>query len=172
MTTTPNTTGPESIVVSLEWAKKLRDAGWRQGFSGVFAPATVESIEQILPSDPMPSGYFYWMDVRRDYRTGEPSPKVESMYCNYPMIAAAPTAEEILRRLPVLEDENGSYRWHADDCGDKVRVWMKTGSGIKYLVPDPRGGGKMALSTEGDTLADAAAALWIYLKEHSLLPND
>jgi len=155
---------PESITVSLDLAKQLRDAGYPQGFSGVFAPQTVERIDQILPANQLDGSYFYWMDVRSDYTKGEPSPQVESIYCNYPMIAAAPTAEEILRKLPevlYLGEERVAVYLNALPDDNK---WIVSYSEERNCdVPD-------FWKRDKESLANAAAAMYLYLFSHNLLP--
>ena len=153
------------ITVSLEWAKKLRDAGFSQGFSGVFAPSSVETLEQIMPTK-MNDIYFYWMDVRKDYTKGEPCPQVESVYCNYLMIAAAPTCEEILRDLPswlIQQGRSSFLRIVPEQDGHGIDGWK--------LIYEPSDDPEKAIWQDEDTLANAAAAMWIYLKENKLLSD-
>lgn len=157
-------TTPQNITVSLEWAKKLRDCGFPQGFSGVFAPTTVENIDQILPSNAGEGSYFYWMDVRSDYRQGEPVPQVESVYCNCPMIAAAPTAEEILRMLPDILEERFSLIIFRDyNREEKKQEWCLMYEHIPNRMP--------LYSESSDTLANAASAMFVFLSENNLLPT-
>lgn len=74
-TATPS--APESIVPSLDWCKKLKEAGWPQNED---------------------SSVYWWSYVVRA-ATGEWSWKVNPKQGGYETYAA-PTAEEILRRFP------------------------------------------------------------------------
>ena len=122
---------PEDIVVGLETAKKLKAAGWENGDA---------------------THYFYWMDIRDNYNEGEVCPQVESVYCNCPMIASAPTAEEILRELPTTQI---CYR------EDGVSIYVGIGGRQKTVKK----------TIIGETLANAAASMWLYLKENNLLES-
>lgn len=157
---------PESIVTSLEWSKKLKEAGWPQGFSGVFASSTVESIDQILPKYQLESGYFYWFDVRSDYTKGEIIPQVETIYCNYPMIAAAPTAEEILRRLPVFIRNAREWEYTLETIKMNDESWL-----VQYRKTSGMTNNVLTGSRKcGSSLANAAASMYVYLAENKLLP--
>lgn len=75
-------------------------------------------------------------------------------------------AEEILRRLPDAIP------------GEKTRVpllisfraWSSKGFNIRY-AHGLQLGDEQACVVSGDSLANAAAAMWIYLKENNLLPK-
>lgn len=141
---------PSAITVSLEWAKKLKEAGWHQGWTGVGTLSSFAEKPETMKADIMGT-YFKWFDVRSDYTKGEPYPQVESIYCNYPMIADAPTAEEILRRLPQIIEHTGLIVTRSQN--DKE--WE-----VAYLGSKP---------ARDSSLANAAAAMWCFLKSHNLL---
>lgn len=134
---------PESIVVSLEWAKKLREAGWPQ--------------DECL---------FWWCPYLTENSNGSPfvgylisntaEPQDSHDWTKKAEIFADPTAEEILRRLPRVYVEH-------------LRVTPSPGASgwtVEYRRP-----GKMRawVSREADTLANAAAAMYCYLSEQKLL---
>jgi hypothetical protein len=129
----------ESIVVSLEMAQKLKEAGWPQGWTGVFSTGTLESVDQMLPSGEDWS-YFKWFE-----HPETKEPLVSSLYCNYAMICAAPTAEEILRMLP--------KRTELFLCGDGAKC----------------GNERIGMLIAQDTLSNAAAAMYCYLQSQNLL---
>lgn len=123
-----------NITVSLDYAKKLRDAGW---------------IEET---------YFVYFNERL-------RPKYETqgiMLTKVPSIIPAPTAEEILRELPemyqslIIGKANGKWRLMPFDAVSNK---------------DSKIGNIRMDKFDEDTLANAAAAMWIHLKENDLLPN-
>ena len=125
------------ITVSLEWAKKLRDAEWDQE-DCVFFYVSNDKDDFLL--------------VPRHYNTMEKSESFHHF--------SAPTAEEILRELPHVIHDKGSPRFL--QCGKHKKFWD-----VGYW----RGVEPMKNVTE-DTLANAAAAMWIYLKKNNLLPSN
>lgn len=147
MTPPPTTNGPESIVVSLEMAKKLKEAGWRQSSNGIGNFGSPTLIEDLTRGDGGLSGrYFKWCQ-RPD---GEIY--LGTMWDNYANIADAPTAEEILRRLP---------SWEA---------FMNQGHyGVRCKVTGLKEGDRKGFIA--DTLANAAAAMFCHLSKHNLLPS-
>lgn len=153
---------PESIVVSYEKALELQKAGFHQGWTGVGTSKSFSENPKSMKADIMGT-YFKWFDVRSDYTKGEPVPQVESIYCNYPMIADAPTSEEILRRLP---KEIG-------DCVLDVHYFPADGHGWRVCyAADMFDGPKMTHHTFSyDSATDALASMWIYLSKNNLLPK-
>lgn len=119
---------PEEIVTSLDWSKKLEEAGWPQDQSIFWWKYEVTF-----------SGNF-WMVGQRPHKDAEKF--------------AAPTAEEILRRLP---KEELTIR-------HRNSLWM-----IDFLRFDENGNKTHSYIFEGDTLANAAAACYCYLAEQKLL---
>lgn len=136
---------PESITVSLDMAKKLKKAGW--------------------PQDAL----FYWCKYWEtlDWEVREPEPA----YTRDGNQVAAPTAEEILRRLPTLIKTDGKDFWltinkmfRDNPMGEGWQVWYTNRDDVSSLW----------LTTEqwsNADLANASAQMWIYLKENSLLPE-
>lgn len=128
---------PESIVTSLEWAKKLKSAGYPQGESRDTWSTTESGSNSSLHERVKPGHPNY----------GSP------YYCEYD----APYAEEILRRLPPhLLTELFTLMVLPSGEG---RLWAVDYEGTPHGKID-------------ESIANAAAAMWVFLKEHNLLPND
>lgn len=127
---------PDSITVDLDHAKKLLGAEWNQDV-GLF--------KWIKPSSSLkPFVVDRSNALSRDVNTLE-------------MRLAAPTAEEILRRLP---------RMHIDTDGYEV----------EYVLPNTKidHGDHTESATHrecGSSLANSAAAMWVFLKNNNLLPK-
>ena len=149
-------TTPESIVTSLDWSKKLKEAGWPQ------EDAIWYWVGHMLDDNMEPTSWSLWPREKEEYREQWK-----------PHIHAAPTAEEILRRLPLwIKSKKNIVRTHAKS---------KTISGqrIKFHLERFDGGYALFYGTkysplcyvEGDTLANAAAAMYCYLAEQKLLPS-
>lgn len=130
-------TSPQSIVVSLEWAKKLKESGWPHG--GYFA----WYIYPDLPPD------------QREPGVPEPHEEVEKHHDKGWKVKLehyrAPTAEEILRRLPPIINKTRVLEImpsHPDEWrieyGSSHTLWEKT-------------------------LANAAASMYVHLSENNLL---
>lgn len=81
---------PESIVVSLEWAKKLKEAGWPQN-------------NFLTHEQPDHRPIFAWYSVKPDHDKDMYLEfcEEESNY-GYRMYSA-PTVSEIIRRIPVAD---------------------------------------------------------------------
>ena len=127
------------ITTSLEWAEKLKEAGWLQEKS-----------------------YFVWGRIGSGEKMGIKPRYSEGSRMRY----SAPSAEEILRELPE-EIEESDY-WleiaksiHWGDTPWEIR-YRKNGELLLWDDPEP---------IRADTLANASAAMWIYLKENNLLSN-
>ncbi len=143
-----------NITVSLSTAKRLRDAGWVQ-----------------IPS------YFYWATNIEDNSTRWVFGMWDSQDDESHEYVAAPTAEEILRELPweyeddEYEYEDGHDRCHPPNAYISNTLYLEVGRNsedewrVSYNCP---AGG---YNKFGDTLANAAAEMWIYLKENNLLPQ-
>lgn len=117
---------PESITVSLEWAKKLKAAGWPTN-EGIFRWLISEGISQLS------TGYIVAInDDRYSYDSTD---------------LPAPTVEEILRRLPCAK-------------------LFSSGKGQYAAVLEGQNTHNAILE---ESAADAAAAMWLYLKENNLL---
>lgn len=131
----------ESITVSLEMAKRLKEAGWEQ-LSSVFCWSEIISGAEVIGKEDVK----LWLE---QYGRGD-----EDIFSD------APTAEEILRRLPHMEP--GKCEGIADlemtpIHPDRWRVAYNE-SGVGYHI-----------KFEEDTLANAAAQMWIYLSDNKLL---
>lgn len=136
---------PEDIVVSLEMAKKLKDAGWPQ--------------EDHCHYWSVPYGQEMdaWVIVPYVTGAGWHTPKDDPpTFKDRSLFFAAPTAEEILRRLPD-EAEGRAFGMSYDSAHGSV--------GYAGSANDD---GPIFTDT---SLAHATAAMWLYLKEHSLLPT-
>jgi hypothetical protein len=144
-------TNPELIVVSIDMAKKLKEAGWDQNeclwrwveFHGGVAKGHSD----------------YESNTRWELREKGSDYNFDPRY-------AAPTAEEILRRLPEsLMLQTRGDRIGGNDSETAFDLEMgknKYGYFVRYEK-------EAAEEFYADTLANAAAQMWIYLKEHSLL---
>lgn len=131
-------TNPESIVTSLDWSKKLKEAGWPQN-----------------------EGHFSW--YRYSLTNSAKEWYVECQWQNegnHLEWMAAPTAEDILRRLP--ERLPGVF-------GDESLLQIQPLHGMS--------GWSVFYHSLGDddhsdkSLANAAAAMYYYLAEQKLLPT-
>ena len=143
--------GPESIVTSLEWSKKLKEAGWERDAAHWYWNLYRHSSE----------GEKWFLECPFDIDVDHP----------YKLAIAAPTAEEILRRLPF-----------------SVEHKVKTSNGqvqnyVSYITPHrEKEGWQLFLRnshrrprtiwvTEILSLANAAAACYCYLEENNLFPS-
>lgn len=135
---TTNSTGPESIVTSLDCSVKLRNAGWSQDDATFWHHYNSDSDAR-------------WIDGSRGTWG-----------------IAAPTAEEVLRRLPrtlkIMMD--GMLIAFPEGNGKWTVGYEHTASARRGLMMIE------ATPQEEDTLANAAAAMWIHLKQNNLLPSD
>lgn len=154
----------ESIVVSLEMAKKLKEAGWPQTDETLFI--WQENVSCPLYSHPIkdkPQVYgSRWTYLEPD--------------CGCQKYAA-PTAEEILRELPRTFTFNKESVWLecCPMCNEEHPGWEINNNWLvryaKVQTLDGENHRRLAYETCEDTLANAAAAMWVFLKEHSLLPE-
>ena len=147
-------TAPESIVTSLDWSEKLKEAGWPQDSA------------------------FWWCKWTNDKTPPSQEWRLEYVATEYDFVTvtggawerfAAPTAEEILRRLPPSLDLDGCY------CRLVARKEIHISGGVD------KGGwlaGYEGRDTEdvsefqcGSSLTNAAAAMYCYLAEQKLLPE-
>jgi len=150
----PNTTAPESIVVSLENAKLLKAAGWAQEPS-VFYWQWFEDDREWPNWDGNSAWYCDQMHVGLDdYDDGE--------------CYAAATAEEILWKLPKV--------LHIGEKREAVYLSIKMDSN-KWIVLyspdyDQRRCNKENFWKQSKTsLSDALSSMYCHLAEHKLLPS-
>lgn len=146
-------TSTESITVSLEWAKKLKEAGY-----------------------PQKDSYLHWQWYEAD---GEwPGFYEQSRWDCYHMEAsyedydddevyAAPTAEEILRSLPSYFDQEGMRFYLITQKDDNDDSWTACYSCGTCMIM--RGVGPMRIECVG--LANTAAKMWLFLRDNNLLPS-
>ena len=143
MSLSPSATGPESIVTSLDWSKKLKEAGW-----------------------PQDDSYLFWCRHPISPEPNEWELGKSIIACLYPdtEFFAAPTAEEILRRLPRYLASTGGLNMTLTitPYADK---WT-----VEYLLPE-LGYDNSVLPQTHVSLANAAAAMYCYLAEQKLLPK-
>lgn len=128
---------PESITVSLEWAKKLKEVGYPQGectfwWQNSYCPIENAYVDNVVP-----------FETRKN-----------EFGVKY---IAAPTAEQILRRLPCVPS-------------DFPLTIARYSTGGYYIDYSPENSDKQQV-IEADTLANAAAAMYCYLAENNLLPS-
>ncbi|HEV7278874.1 MAG TPA: hypothetical protein VGN57_01570 [Pirellulaceae bacterium] len=148
---------PESITVSLDWSRKLKEAGWPQG-----ADSSLFSWIEGWHGAEWPDGRPFEKDV---YYRNFAIDILDSYFHEGTtgVSFAAPTAEEILQRLPqeLRRDEFGR-EWHLS-CWPIGSYWR-----LCYASADM----KIEQHHErGESLANAAAAMYCYLAENKLLPT-
>ncbi len=130
---------PESICVSLEMAKRLKEAGWQQN------PYIFEwQIYNFGSKDHIDLVCYHSEEFKMKGAKSSAYKKIE--------FYSAPTAEEILRKLPEIIEESRL------NCIVVLKGWC-----VSYADP------LKAFSFEDESLANAAAACYCYLAEHDLL---
>ena len=141
---TSESTVKAEICVSLEWAKKLNEAGWNER-----------------------THWQYWIRIRHT----EYELSCNLMHYHLP----APTAEEILWRLPETilvpvivkkRPERFTYLLKLDIKNGKFLVYFlrRKGDSSAVYFPLPR-------FPHQSSLANAAAAMYCYLADNNLLPS-
>lgn len=148
---------PESIVVSLEWSKKLKEAGYRQRARFLFWIKYCDN-PKVSPDK---IEYFEWGSNRR----GEVG--LEMNGTTHLDFYAAPTAEEILRELPdTISIGNKGYSLSIDAicCGENEKTWTEWE--VCYQNDD-----EMPISFIDVSIANAAACMYCHLAENNLLPT-
>jgi hypothetical protein len=165
MTNAPSTTGPESIVTSLDWSKKLKEAGWPQDVCHFKYCGGHTWFH-----DDQENGKFEPCEYDGVLESDEYCPRAE-LTCEFTL--AAPTAEEVLRRLPPIvraRHEGG------DEIGCPEMKWYPTlipahftvgYMGDKHWITH----GEKMLFFEDASLANAAAQMYIHLSQNNLLPS-
>lgn len=167
-TATPEASAPESIVVSLEWAKKLMEAGWPQTTDDSYFQWSnhilVFEYEDLgcPKAEPVGNPQYGMTPTKFKIQRSSQIPELSEQETNGELIVfAAPTAEEILRRLPTfLQLEDGAYDLRILKMTGHFNVWY---SRADTVFPE---GGVME-----NSLANASAAMYVYLAENKLLPT-
>jgi len=159
---TPEPSTPLAITVSLEWAKKLKAAGWDQSDSLFYW-----FMPEGRPIEGRPIMVGQIVEYQAEPKGAEHNPSGLAQFIYYPTgwlpeaSIAMPTAEEILRRLP-------------DWCYAKKSSF---GPCEHWIVLDQDGHVRTPAEcrhipvTEHDTLANAAAAMFVFLAEQKLSPT-
>jgi hypothetical protein len=153
---------PESIVVSLEWAKKLKEAGYPKDDCSHYYSDTRKSwkpynCDHLGEFVPFENGDLEvtWGIIELHHSRDDAVQAAKGYNNSEPL--AAPTAEEIMRALPDwIYCKKSSFgpagRWMCAEKEGHVRV--------------PKGFHSLF---ECDSLSNAVAAMWCYLKEQNLL---
>lgn len=148
-------TTPSDITVSLEKAKALKEAGWPQEDSALITWWENDGCPFFShPTKGKPEAFYglLWQ------------PQMDSTGTCKCKKYAAPVSEEILRRLPQLK----TTRNRIFDL--QCRRLEQGGWFVCYRYSNATRQTKY--QARGDSLADAAASLWIYLKTNNLLPSE
>lgn len=128
--------------VSLSLAKQLKEAGYSNEWSTFYWEDLFDGNAQLVTEK-----------EKAHYQDGK-----EIKYW------AAPTADEILDRLP----------WQIKDGIDRGRLVVEKSffdKRWKVTYVDYGSGGRFAQSNEDENIADSAAKMWLYLKEQNLLED-
>ncbi len=142
-------TTPEAITVDLKHAKALKRVGWPQERVGF-----CHLVDQTgIKADP------YWWGVEGDYWHEE----------DFIEWFAAPTAEEILRKLP--KTLSGSVFWPGDPglAYLNIKAWTDSFTILYRTATNEFPTHRSLSGISADTLANAAAACYCYLADHKLL---
>ena len=150
---------PESLVVSLDLARQLKEAGWEQE----------ESIFWLFWSDTHDEGWIEYGSIH-SFDSG-----AKSMY-KRGAVFAAPTAEEILRRLPKHLNAFGQHGRLTVQFGLSQSQWQPCVGYIhhksnNWIFQGDNYQDGMMYFVDTDSLANAAAQMWLYLKKNNLLPS-
>lgn len=174
----------ESIVTSLHWSKELQKHGFPQeGANFVWVEAGQKFGDGYhTTADSLTKQGLYFVggdygDLGKGHRTADGEARYSGTIefpavhvpeygsdnsFEYPVSCAAPTAEEILRRLPGRIDANGMTGIL------KIKVPYATWFIVGYTGHHEEGS---TLVTSPPNLANAAAAMYCYLAENGLLPK-
>lgn len=145
-------TSSQSITVSLEKAQELKEAGWPQD------ACTTPGLEHL--ANAISGSYFIWENGEHRCDTScncggthggwEVIQRKDSGYDPW---LPAPTAEEILWRLPKALIEKQDDGWRVQNCDYEEAYAIHNES---FFAP---------------SLADAAADMFVYLSKNNLLPK-
>ncbi len=138
--------------VSLELSKRLKEAGYPQKDSWwswmKYKPFQIKR-DKLKDEDQYFLGGEFFKGIREDY-------------------FASPTADEILDQLPQHIEGKGWVRIWTGTSGESGRGYHL---GYSKILSE---GGWVTIESQADsedTLADAAAKMWLYLKENELIDN-
>ena len=140
-------------VTSLEWSKKLKEAGWKKETEFWWVPVYYYNFDvknrnrkdfEIVPND------FQYSDEVVGRGKPEIDKSKKSSYSKWQQRLSAPLATELLEELPDIRISNKKEVLYIEDRENNL--WY-----LRY--------------TKKDTLPNALAAMWCYLKERGLTPN-
>ena len=130
----------EQQIVSLELSKQLKEAGYEQ-----------EGI--------------WWWNIDTAYKNPRIVVEPTGKWAEFNIIKhciVAPTVAELGKRLPVeIEKDLDYYRL---DIEKENKYWR-----IRYYYYTRDYGDEVLHTVEADTLANAMAEMWLYLKERGLI---
>lgn len=146
----------EDIVVSLELAKELKEVGYPQ------------------------KSLFYWVSYLTknsisEYKLmDEPNIQWEFERSGEMKIISAPTASELLDRLPRFMNSNGKFHWEISleeieekqFIDGKELVERKTVELFSMMYP------YHAVKVQGKTFVEMLAKMWFYLKQNNLINKE
>ena len=146
--------GPSSqagITVSLEWAKKLKESGYPQDVPEEFGDE--QSRWWCQYDDDEPTLLWLQSDGFNDNDTHGEDEECKVLY-------KSPFAEEILRRLPwKIQNDGNAFFLRVEPYNDSLDV-------LSWRVVYPN---LHSFTNIDKSLANAAAAMWCYLKENDLI---
>lgn len=134
------------MTTSLELSKALKEAGWKN------------EVEFYWYGDDL-----YFRNEMKDFcETCEA--RTLGMYITERKRFTAPTAEEILEKLPKeIVNHFGDNERQGLMIGREEYGWTVYYNHCSNL--------SRCMDVEAETLADACAKMWLYLKSHNLLPQ-
>lgn len=145
-----------SITVSLPWARKL--CSWN-------FPQRDSQFVWVHPSFAIDSEKWFILPY---------SPEKENLYQDNFTVRAAPTAEEILRKLPPIIEYDGTFLLFAFPHFAEEGRWMVSYEKSVYAAQEKIQAQSLWIRAKGPfhanekTLADAAASMWCFLMENDI----
>ena len=155
----------ESQVVSRDWSEKLKKAGYPQ--EGIWWWVE-DSGGDILPALKIRTGNMY---LQHRYEYHYRNLRNKSLYKAKSAIVA-PTSDEVLERLPYTLENGWSikmYRFEKYRRQEETKEKVVFTKKIKWRVMYVDNSEHPHELKDDVTLANAAAKMWIYLKEKGLL---
>lgn len=145
---------PQDIVVSLKMAETLNEFGWPQDKSCFWYCGIYSNTPWLIY---IPKGINEIGTYSKMRREGE--------------MIAAPTAEEVLRRLPrTIEPEGRTLYLTCEFPADPISWGGSAYVGYSYQSRVPSIDGCFPRSY-ADTVANAAAEVYVFLSQNNLLPH-